>query len=246
MKRITLLFALVCLYHIAVFGQKKYEMVIEKTDGSTIVIKTEDIVRTYFREITSGNTSHTTCPDGNHPHMLDLGLPSGTKWSCCNIGANTPEESGGYYAWGETDEKSMYTWSTYLYGTKENPVNIGADIQGTQYDVAVAKWGNTWCLPTSEQCQELINNTNSTWTTVNGVNGWLFKGGNGGSLFLPAVGIKWDDRIHENNKSGNYMTSSLIISDPKNIWTIYFDKDDYIGLDPGLRPDGFSVRPISK
>ncbi len=55
MKRITLLFALVCLYQIVVFGQKKYEMVIEKSDGSTIVVKTEEIVRTYFREIQEDN-----------------------------------------------------------------------------------------------------------------------------------------------------------------------------------------------
>lgn len=49
MKRIAVLFAIVCLCHITVFGQKKYEMVIEKTDGTEIVMNTEDIVRTYFR-----------------------------------------------------------------------------------------------------------------------------------------------------------------------------------------------------
>ena len=52
MKRIAVLFAIVCLCHITVFGQKKYEMVIEKTDGTEIVVNTEDIVRTYFRERT--------------------------------------------------------------------------------------------------------------------------------------------------------------------------------------------------
>jgi len=50
MKRITLLFALISIYNIAVFGQKKYEMVIEKTDGSEVAINTEDIQRIYFRE----------------------------------------------------------------------------------------------------------------------------------------------------------------------------------------------------
>ena len=58
----------------------------------------------------------TTCPDSNHPHMIDLGLPSGTKWACCNVGATTPEGYGGYYAWGETSEKSVYNWNTYQYG----------------------------------------------------------------------------------------------------------------------------------
>ena len=40
------------------------------------------------------------CPNHNHPHMIDLGLPSGTKWACCNVGAKSPEDYGGYYAWG--------------------------------------------------------------------------------------------------------------------------------------------------
>lgn len=53
-----------------------------------------------------------SCPDDNHPHMIDLGLPSGTKWACCNVGATKPEEYGGYYTWGETEEKSVYDWST--------------------------------------------------------------------------------------------------------------------------------------
>ena len=54
-----------------------------------------------------------SCPDGHHPHAIDLGLPSGTKWACCNVGAEKPEDDGGYYAWGETGEKEEYTWVTY-------------------------------------------------------------------------------------------------------------------------------------
>ena len=40
---------------------------------------------------------YAACPDDNHPHMIDLGLPSGTKWACCNVGASTPEGYGNYY-----------------------------------------------------------------------------------------------------------------------------------------------------
>lgn len=47
-------------------------------------------------------TSLVNCPDDNHPHAIDFGLPSGTKWSCCNLGATKPEEYGNFYAWGET------------------------------------------------------------------------------------------------------------------------------------------------
>lgn len=52
--------------------------------------------------------AYTSCPDSHHPHLIDLGLPSGTKWACCNVGAQKPEDYGGYYAWGETAEKNSY------------------------------------------------------------------------------------------------------------------------------------------
>ena len=56
--------------------------------------------------------SYLTCPDNNHPHIIDLGLPSGTKWACCNVGASIPEGYGYYYAWGETETKDHYDWNT--------------------------------------------------------------------------------------------------------------------------------------
>ena len=58
--------------------------------------------------------SAQSCPDDNHQHAIDLGLPSGTKWACCNVGTNTPEGYGGYYARGETEEKEIYDWTTYI------------------------------------------------------------------------------------------------------------------------------------
>ena len=65
--------------------------------------------------INSSDYAYFSCPDDHHPHMIDLGLPSGTLWSCCNVGATKPEEYGGYYAWGETEEKDYYAWSTYIH-----------------------------------------------------------------------------------------------------------------------------------
>ena len=93
--------------------------------------------------------SYITCPDNHHPHLIDLGLPSGTKWACCNVGADTPEAYGGYYAWGETEEKSTYSWSNYIHcnGSRETVHDIGSDIAGTEYDVAHVKWGGSWVMP---------------------------------------------------------------------------------------------------
>ena len=100
-----------------------------------------------------------TCPDSNHPHAIDLGLPSGTKWACCNVGATSPEEYGGYYAWGETSEKSKYYWTSYLYYDRENYgfKNIGSDIACTQYDIAHVHMGGSWRMPSYNQQKELID-----------------------------------------------------------------------------------------
>ena len=90
--------------------------------------------------------SYTSCPDDNHPHAIDLGLPSGTKWACCNVGASTPEGYGNYYAWGETEPKSEYNLSTYIHcdGSQSTYHDIGSDIAGTGYDTATANWGAPW------------------------------------------------------------------------------------------------------
>lgn len=144
------------------------------------------------------------CPDDNHPHMVDLGLPSGTKWACCNVDATSPDGYGGYYAWGETEEKSDYDEDTYkFYNKKTHECDyIGSNISGTQYDVAHVKWGDSWRMFTLEEYIELLLYT--TWTEViyNGVKGQLFTGPNGNSIFLPGAGQlegthhfgEWDDR----------------------------------------------------
>ena len=46
---------------------------------------------------------------------VDLGLS--VKWATFNLGASSPEEYGGYYAWAETETKDTYTWSNYRYGS---------------------------------------------------------------------------------------------------------------------------------
>ena len=147
------------------------------------------------------DTSHgyLTCPDDHHPHMIDLGLPSGTKWACCNVGADKPEAYGGYYAWGETEEKDFYYWNTYKYWTDSDDdgyadeyevTNLGSDIAGTQYDVAHVKWGGSWVMPSEEQLHELL--MFCKLTKVNGVEGSRFTSIlNGGTIFLPLEG--YDD-----------------------------------------------------
>ena len=129
------------------------------------------------------------CPDANHPHLIDLGLPSGTKWSCTNVGATKPEKCGGYYAWGETEEKSNYSSETYQYQNEEEFSRLGDDISGTRYDVATVKLGSRYQMPTYAQCKELMTQCTKRWTVLNGVKGGMFTGPNGAAIFLPASDV---------------------------------------------------------
>ena len=56
----------------------------------------------------------------NGHEYVDLGLPSGTLWATCNVGASKPEDYGDYFAWGETKKKDVYDWDTSLLSTKKS------------------------------------------------------------------------------------------------------------------------------
>ena len=200
----------------------------------------------------------TFCPDENHPHMIDLGLPSGTKWACCNVGASSPEGYGGYYAWGETEEKSEYRPSTYLdsildynEGWWEDGLNghlyrgqyIGSDIAGTQYDVAHVKWNGDWHMPTRTQIEELFNNTISKWIYQNGVMGRKFTGSNGCTIFFPAAGHRYYLELRDAGIQGIYWSSTL---DEDYEYGAYgFDVySDGAGWSGNHRYYGFTVRPV--
>ena len=99
-------------------------------------------------------------PPDNH-EWVDLGLPSGTLWATCNVGANAPEEYGDHFAWGETSPKDVYNWSTYQWCngsmftlTKYNTESsLGMVDNKTELDpeddAAYVNWGPSWRTPTT-------------------------------------------------------------------------------------------------
>lgn len=195
-------------------------------------------------------TAYKTCPDNHHPHMIDLGLPSGTLWACCNVGANAPEEYGDYFAWGETKTKAVYNWDTYSYGNSvDNVEDIGSDIAGTEYDAATANWGAPWRMPTKEQCKELKDHCKSEWTTMNNVEGLKLTGPSGDFIFLPAAGGRSDDKLNRDGWFGDYWSSSLFRSyNQRRVYSLGFHSG---GATLGnyyyyYRSCGFSVRPVRK
>lgn len=178
-------------------------------------------IKLFGYEMLAKEQENDLCPDGNHPHMIDLGLPSGTLWACCNVDASFPEECGGYYAWGETKTKEIYDWNTYQYGHYLSPTNhhhtfgddIGLDIAGTSYDAAKANWETPWTMPSIEQCEELAEYTTIVLCTHNGIQGTKFKGSNGNTIFLPRAGFYTTEGFRQEKHSHGFFWSSTFIED---------------------------------
>ena len=211
-------------------------------------IDVNDVMATVSIILEGDNTpqAYLTCPDEHHPHMIDLGLPSGTLWACCNVDATTPEGNGGYYAWGETEEKSYYEWDSYIYcdGSYGTCHDIGSDIAGTKYDVAHVKWGGSWVMPSKDQFEELRGNCTFEWTTENGVNGGKITGSNGGTIFLPATGYFWGDDITNGGSRGCYWLSTLNPSNLANAYHMgFYSGGVYLDVQYGRRC-GRCVRPV--
>lgn len=181
----------------------------------------------------------------NGHEYVDLGLS--VKWATCNVGAFAPEDYGGYYAWGEIEEKDAYTKTNYVYfeWQKWDYRNIGKNIAGTEYDVAHEKWGGTWQMPTEDQIKELKSNCSESWITQNGVNGKLLTGPNGASIFLPAAGLYNNYDLIDEGSKGYYWTSNLDSHGQDTSRRISFDYTDWNwAWGTAYRYIGMSVRPV--
>lgn len=195
------------------------------------------------------------CPDSNHPHIIDLGLPSGTKWACCNVGAHAPEEYGGYYAWGELGMKEDYDWSTYIHTRDDNYWSLkryctlksfGVKDDKTElepeHDAAYMNWGAGWRIPSDGQLTELYTNCSWTWNYTK--KGFTVVGPNKSSLFLPAAGCYCGGVLEGIHETGCYWSRSLCTDFPSSAYSMFFGRDDYIRLGDDFRSLGFSIRPV--
>lgn len=151
------------------------------------------------------------CPNSFHPHLIDLGLQSGIKWACCNVGAKNPIEFGDYYAWGEVTTKDDYSIDNYYwYDSNANTyTSIGDDIAGNTCDVAYVKWGHDYSMPTSDQFKELIARCLYQRVTINGVVGGKFTGPTSNSIFIPFAGCQDENGTNCVGSEGNYWSSTV-------------------------------------
>lgn len=171
----------------------------------------------------------------------DLGLS--VLWAAWNVGANSPEGYGGYYAWGETEEKSTYTEKSYEFydSYRKEYEQFDFDIDGTKYDVAHVKWGNGARMPNADEIVELSNVCEWTFGSYKGVNGWTVTGPSGESIFLPSAGYKNKNGLREKGEEPLYYWSSHCLSGYSH-FAIYLrgpEIFDYLGCFLG-----FSVRPV--
>ena len=196
--------------------------------------------------------------------FVDLGLPSGTLWATCNVGADSPGGLGTYFAWGETSGKTSYTWSNYKHsnGTNssltkyctdetygDNGFTDGLTELQPEDDAATANWGADWQIPSDAQFKELLddNYTTKERTTQNGYKGVMITSkSNGHSIFLPALGCKSDNTAKYVGEHGYYWSRLLDTPTTKALNLLLYllvDECDfrYKVYD---RFFGFCVRPV--
>lgn len=201
---------------------------------------------------------------------VDLGLS--VKWATCNVGANTPEEFGDYFAWGETQPKEVYNDSTYKYYKHNGYNSVGyAEYKVTKYctdsdygtvdnktvldledDAAHVNWGGAWRMPTMEEQQELRDNCTWICTVQNGIIGHIAKSEiNGNSIFLPLTGIASEEEggglkeinIHYAGAWGMYWGSSTDWSMGGKVIDLRSDGGNW-NYDDYNREVGLPIRPV--
>jgi hypothetical protein len=192
--------------------------------------------------------------------FVDLGLPSGTLWATCNVGASSPEDCGDYFAWGETVTKDLYDWKSYKYSAYDGErfmltkycCNSACGLDGFVDNLTVlepvddavrANWGEEWRMPTKEEYEELNEETTFSWTTVNGVEGRLLTGPNGNSIFFPATGFYLDDGVICTGL-GIYWSSSLQTVSQVSAWSFHFDYENCHVCATYERSRGHCVRAV--
>ena len=234
-----------------------YEDYYEISDGQRKEYGLFTFIRLQESQSSGGGSNGDSGNTGNEHEYVDLGLPSGTLWATCNVGAEKPEDYGDYFAWGETKPKSVYTWDTYKWCNGLTDKNSDVCKTITKYcansyfgyngftdnkteleaadDAATANWGSGWQMPTLDQIKELYKGgyTTTEWTTQNDVNGRkITSKSNGNSIFLPAAGyISRPDNVVGvyGSASGHYWSRSLSSSYSDSGCLLHFGPphDDY-------------------
>ena len=190
----------------------------------------------------------------NDDRWVDLGLPSGILWAAYNVGATSPEEYGGYYAWGETFVKSSYTEENYKYFDKwivsgydkiPSYINIGENISATSYDVVKSIDESADArMATIRDLEELLIYCTIKKEIYCSIKGYRITGQNGNSIFVPSAGACEED----DNELLGYECYFWIGNAAGNESSYHFSMDEYedkcIWDDECERYFGLPIRPV--
>ena len=194
---------------------------------------------------------------------VDLGLPSGTMWATCNVGASKPEDEGLLFQFGRVDgykygdnnnqfkTDDLTTASGKIY--KENEILDLAD------DAAHVNMGGKWRMPTGRYNEsgygyggdwgELLNNTSHNVVTVNGVKGIMFTSDiNENQLFIPFMqGYWWNENWEDwNGLYGGVWSSQVYSYYDKCAYVFYHHSHNSAYVGCFYRSNAFSVRGVFK
>jgi hypothetical protein len=251
MKKITLF--LIAMLAVSTLSMAKSKLYVYQIDGSRTEFLADNVD---FIAIGEDSDLPDYDVNANGHQYVDLGLPSGNLWATCNVGANTPEEAGDYFAWGETEVKDAYHYGTYkwynLSASKYTKYCIRAEygeidnrtIIELLDDAANVNWGGNWRLPSREDMIELQENCTWEFTSIKNVPGYKIKSKvNLNSIFLPAVGYYKGSEKVEDGLYGYYRTSSL--SDYQSLaFYLYFNSDAVSRTESLARCFGMTIRPV--
>ena len=192
-----------------------------KSEGKAIITASYNGISTSCTVFVIGVNYNNSGSENGYGYV-DLGLS--VKWAAMNVGASEKEGFGNYYAWGETEPQTVYEWSSYRFWKSGD---WGANIMFSKYDIredgkttleleddaAHVQLGGEWRIPSSDEMNEIINNCNWKWITLNGVNGMrvssLKSGSEGNSIFLPAAGYCYSREPIDGGSFGHYCSNSI-------------------------------------
>ncbi|MBO6190463.1 MAG: hypothetical protein J6N92_06625 [Alloprevotella sp.] len=206
MKHYLTLLIILLLSVSSMQAQSRYDL---NADGAVNVGDVTVLVNNILGKGGSQTAVYEVCPDDNHPHIINMGEAG--LWLCCNLGSSHYVEPGTYFAWGDKDAaRTIFSADNYAYYDKAKSAcqDLGADISGTKYDVAMA-YNPSYRTPTQAQFEKLLKTCSQFWADNETAKGAFLFSPDAGILFLPAGGFKVDDEHNENGIAGYYWTSSL-------------------------------------
>lgn len=230
---------------------KKFITKFDTTAELTTFSATTDFGRPHVSLTEDDSKVHYFGDPYNEPEYVDLGLS--VKWATCNLGASSPEQSGKYYAWGETTgytgeqiESSVRNFTRDEYNNNESkPASGFIGTLDAEYDAATKEFGSNWRMPTADEYQELLDQTTHEWVENykgSGINGGTFTATNGAVLFLPAAGYWENDSLNCVGDNGKYWGSSPYSNNSAS-YHLDFSRGGKI-VAPYGRGWGYSVRPV--